>query len=389
MIGQIVSGSQLIHHRGYKMRGKPFLFVVLAITAIWLSACDGTGSPGDISVEITIDIPCTLQPGTQKPLSLRGVVPSGARIKWQATHGTVSPDDQVNTLYTAPDVETEDSIGVEIVTADSSIFRSLNCSILLIETPDVVIDVTSDVSLPTSQSQVTTDSNQPIPTIASSVEVAKTVSITEVMADPCGEAEELEKANEFIEIYNYGDAPANIQGWWIADNGSASNGHPDLIVAWETRFPNAQVGFDLITDDTTLQPGQYAVILSPFYTLNTRDPMPYYLPPGTMVLTVAEGERLGDDSNGLLGNEVSVLNRDVIILYRGTFNYVEEVVSTYGSPSPIRVGTSVLQIADNGEDSLPLQTTDCLSAQRKLAAGPDVESNWALKEPSVGLPFLP
>ncbi|MBK8129259.1 MAG: lamin tail domain-containing protein [bacterium] len=199
------------------------------------------------------------------------------------------------------------------------------------------------------------------------------ITITEVMVDPCGESREVETANEYVELYNYGDTPVDVGGWWLMDTGSGGYGQPDEIVAWKTRNPFIQLGVDLITDSTIIQPGQYALVLAPLYAASGID-APYQIPPTTIILTISQGTRIGDDSGGLWG---TVRPRDLLVLYMGTNGQVDEVISTYGTLNQYLLAQP-LDIADDGLDGISRYTMDCYSVQRLNLVGPDTDSNWDL-----------
>jgi hypothetical protein len=351
--------------------------VMLVLVTLALSAC--VGSPQTASVEISVSIPCILAPGETRPLSLRGQIPAGAEIFWEAAEGEILPSTSLSTNYRAPNHETTDVITVRIVAGDMLTVETLSCDVK--EQLHITVTVPSE-TIAATQSPQSLEEVANVPTIIvepkEEPQVQPTmlsISITEVMADPCGQTRELETANEYVELYNYGDRPIDVSGWWLMDNGSVGSGQPDEIVAWETRNRFIELGADLITDSTVIAPGQYALVLAPLYATSGGVDAPYDIPSGTVILTIATGRRIGDDDNGLWG---TVEPRDVIVLYVGTYRQVDDVVSTYGTPKPIAPGSNPLDIIDDGLDGIPRFTVDCYSAQRLNPAGPDVESNWRL-----------
>jgi hypothetical protein len=98
--------------------------------------------------------------------------------------------------------------------------------------------------------------------------------------------------------------------------------------------------------------------------------MPYHFPSQTVILTVVDGDRIGDDLYGLVedGN-----GRDVVVLYTGGANFVNQVVSTYGTPT---LGLYPQDIRDDRADNLPLILHECSSAERINPTGPDEFKNW-------------
>jgi hypothetical protein len=59
-----------------------------------------------------------------------------------------------------------------------------------------------------------------------SFQIRTTVVISEVMANPCGPVV-VRKWNEYVELYNYGDQPVDVGGWWLADVGDV-----ELLINW-------------------------------------------------------------------------------------------------------------------------------------------------------------
>jgi len=203
------------------------------------------------------------------------------------------------------------------------------------------------------------------------------IAITEVMAVPCGNTTG-PSANEYIEISNYGTVPADVNGWWIATNDLGNDSWPDKIVSWETRNSGLSFGSLVAINTTIIPPLGYAVILPPKYS--PADAL-YRFPEGTIILTIDNGEYLGDEIYGLTGTNNPL---SVIVLYIGTSNIIDKVISTYGSP---KYGTSPENIRDNGLDKIPFSVEVCYSVERLSASGPDSENNWKkLKDGSPGLP---
>jgi hypothetical protein len=87
------------------------------------------------------------------------------------------------------------------------------------------------------------------------------------------------------------------------------------------------------------------------------------------VLTIESGERLGNETSGLLGKTNPL---SVIVLYQGTKFLIDEVISTYGTP----VENSSPYEIRNDEDDLPFIVDECHSVERINSFGPDVEGNW-------------
>lgn len=188
------------------------------------------------------------------------------------------------------------------------------------------------------------------------------------MGHQCG-ADDFKKFNQYVELYNYGDQAVDVNGWWLVDNGPDNKA--DQLVAWSTRNPRIALKF-LVTDSTLVPPHGFAVVLSPIYTQSVEPhKMPYRLPSQTIILTVAEGDRIGDDVYGLVEDQS---RRDVLVLYIGGPNTIRQVVSTYGTPT--LVGMYPQDVRDDRADNLPLALHECASAERINPTGPDEFSNW-------------
>jgi hypothetical protein len=242
------------------------------------------------------------------------------------------------------------------------------------------IEANSITNTPPSQFETLTPTIEIIsPTLTSQPTTGKNIAITEVMAVPCGNKTG-PSANEYIEIYNYGTVSADVNGWWIATNNLGNGSSPDKIVSWETRNSGLYIGSQVVINTTIIPPSGYAVILPPKYfagDANIR--MPYIFPEGTIILTIDNGEYLGDENFGLTGTSSPL---SVIVLYIGTSNIIDKVISTYGSP---KYGASPESISDNGLDKIPYSVELCYSVERISASGPDSESNWRkLKDGSPG-----
>jgi len=247
---------------------------------------------------------------------------------------------------------------------------------------------TAETSAPVPAEESTTEapSATPATTVAPTMadtaappEQAETVAISEVVAAPCtakGKTDGPPSNNEYIELYNYGSQPVDVGGWWIATNGGA---RPQEIVSWDSRNPGAiPEHYQVLTKTTAIPPHRFAVILAPLYQMG--DPgihEPYALPEGAIILTVSNGNHLGNDRTGLLGNQEP---RTVILLYVGTESSIQNPVSTYGTPAP---ADSPMSIHDDGSDLLPLFVQDCHSVVRRELSGPDAYNNWHVIKPAT------
>lgn len=238
-------------------------------------------------------------------------------------------------------------------------------SVPQINTPTVIIPVQTLITeTPNTITQPIVSSESPvINNTSTAVPDFKYIVITEVLGNPCGG----DSRNEFIEIYNSGEHPIDISGWWITDGTEA-----DKIISWEQRYPNIKIGFLTITNTTVIPPRSYAIVLAPGYPFVTQSGyiMPYVFPDNTVIMTVEKGQLLGDETNG-----IAVTSHDVIVLYQGNEFAIDKVISSYGSPI---LSSSPTAVKDDNMDEIPIygSINQCWSVERILAVNEDVESNW-------------
>lgn len=102
------------------------------------------------------------------------------------------------------------------------------------------------------------------------------IILSEVMFDPSGP----EKSDEFVEIYNAGSGPVDLNGWEIGDSSAFDN--------------LSGVG----EGGMLLQPGQYGLILDRDYFSDSSATYADLIPPGALLLSI-DGATLG---NGGLSN---------------------------------------------------------------------------------------
>ena len=217
---------------------------------------------------------------------------------------------------------------------------------------------------------VSTDT--PLATNAPTLEVFENdlefLVVSEMAGKPCGG----DSRNEFIELYNSSENPIDVSGLWITDGDEA-----DEISTWNSRYTSIDFGSSASVNTTIIPSHGFAVILAPGYPLVQNNPvMPYIFPEGTIILTLAEGQLIGDEKDG-----IQVGNRDVIVLYKGNKSIVEKVISTYGSPTYSGIP---LGFRDDGRDGIPILGTQvaCWSAERIIPINDDIETNWRQVEQS-------
>jgi hypothetical protein len=137
------------------------------------------------------------------------------------------------------------------------------------------------------------------------------VAITEVLAHPAGP----EPAQEFVELLNFDEAPANLEGWSITDE----NGQPAA---------NAMPA-------VTLQPGQLAVVVGPTFNEALQDPP---IAPDAVLVRL----RRAIASHGLVNSGAPLLLRDS----------AGRVVSSYSGvlPGALKKGCSIERVAPDACD---------------------------------------
>ncbi len=341
--------------------------IFCSFVAVVLSAC---GTPAS-TVEITPSN-CALNPGDQMTFSIKGVIGSNSTIRWNTTDGIIQAQekDGLVATFTAPQTPETVTISADIsnsLTPTGSV--STNC-VISGQGP-----ATNPIN-PVNSTSSNGSTQAAAPSHTASLANAYPIAISEVMGNPCGN-DDFKKWNEYVELYNYGTVPIDVGGWWLVDSGP--NNRAEQLIAWDQRLSGVSLNQDVVTNSTVLLPKHFAVILSPIYTQGIRPyAMPYQFPKGTEILTIAEGDRLGDPTLGIVGYGPG---RDVVVLYIGGSNSIQTIVSTYGSPV---VGPYPQDIHDNLTDNIPLDLHECSSAERVDPAGPDVFNNW--KEVKNGSP---
>lgn len=341
---------------------KPILLTSRIITilgmVVVLTACGNaaTSIPGSIEI---LPENCQLNVGQQTSLTLNGKIDSNVSINWKASDGSIiSSSPYISAMFTAPLNPTM----VEVTA-------------LIGSTPGVEVPITRECNVLPTSSPVT---QPPVPVNTVVPASSPTIAITEIMSNVFG-GDNYKKYNEYVELYNYGDLPVDVRGWWLFDPGPA--GTPDSLISWSERVPAAVPDADAITNTTVIPAHGFAVILSPLYVEGIAPyRMPYDFPPNTTLLSIKESERLGDDAYGIVGVG---MEPDFLVLYTGGSNSIIQVISTYGNPHR----ASYLQdFTDPPNDGLPLENLpEGWSAERLNPTGQDEFGNWyPLKNGSPG-----
>ena len=327
-------------------------FVLLVLALLLTSCASQSASAGQIGI---LPTQCTLEVGGQMTLALDGHISDNALVVWQADRGSITFTGQgLNAVYTAPQTPGDVNISA-IITSGTPIPQSLTRTCTVDDIPTAV-----DPDIPTP---IPTD--PPPPSVASPT--GTTVIISEVMGNPCG-GDQFRKWNDYIELYNYGDQPQDVGGWWLA---VSTPDKSDMLVAWEARNPSVHLNQPVVTNTTVIPPHGYAVVLSPTY-MRSLDPyrMPYRFPKKTIILTIADGDRIGHSVFGIIGQGGG---RSAVVLYVGGARSIREVKSTYGTPI---LNGYPQDIRDDRADNVPLDLHACSSAERVNPRGADTFENW-------------
>jgi hypothetical protein len=327
------------------------------------TACGNIATPTNAVAILPKD--CRMQINQQMPLTLDGVISPNAVINWESDAGSLSfAAPGLNALFTAPSQPTVVTISVTISSGTPSVQIPIThqCIVMGIDSgspmqplqPTGIIVVENGSTAP----QVLSDAPNTQPTVI----------ISEVMANPCGGIE-FKKWNEYVELYNFGDQPVDVNGWWLADTGGA--GSPDQLVSWSQRNPAKPLAGSLISNSTIIPAKGFALILSPSYN-DGEFPyaQPYAIPANTVILTASESRSIGDDAASIVGDGEG---RDVLVLYKGGPSVIQETISTYGTPKPAQY---VSDIKDNYLDNLPLDLHECSSIERVVPTVADSVENW-------------
>ncbi len=347
------------------MNNKRFLFPLMLVLALFSTQCNVLTDDAKPSFKVVPE-DCELQPGEKIAFSLQGEQPPGnLKVEWVASAGAIiGLSDGVLAEFTAPPEPGPVTVSV-IVTRDNDMpWRyDKDCEVVAPEPPPPT--PTPPTGEPAAPSPAYTSTPLPTPT----GQWARII-ISEVMINVCG-GDDFKRYNQYIELYNNGEAAVDVGSLWIYAPNSDYRGQ--RIVSWEQRNPDQRFAPGLVYDSTVIPPGGVAVILPPQY-INAPKPyrQPYRFPAGTIILTVEEDIRLGDHFYGMRADD---LYHDVVILYQGGRLAMEGMpISTYGTP---RIGSKYLRdVYDDGADALPLIPAECSSVERIDPNAPDNVHNW-------------
>jgi hypothetical protein len=322
----------------------PILFIVASHL---LTACASDPGGGSPSLSI-MPQDCSLFITETIGLTLNGEIDPNSKVSWAATLGTILNNSQgTSATYTAPAVAGEAKIEATVTSGLSGGIKAISVICHIID-PNV-----------TAQSQTPAQKGH------QSQNASPTVVISEVMGNACGDVDQ-RKYLQYVELYNFGDQPVNVAGWKLYDEGAS--GTPDELTAWLNR---SSIVFDnrYILNSTVIPPKGVAVVVSPQFYDNPLG-IPYRMPDGTVILTVAQSDTLGDDYFGIIADQNGY---DTVTLYIGGA-VIEIVVDTYGTP--VIPSDYPVDIDDNRKDNIPMYLSECTSIERINPLLPDSESNW-------------
>ncbi|MEE2828700.1 MAG: right-handed parallel beta-helix repeat-containing protein [Myxococcota bacterium] len=172
--------------------------------------------------------------------------------------------------------------------------------------------------------------------------------------------------DEFIELCNLGIADVDVAQWRLTDGDLL-----DALVAWNNHEEAlaAPEGDNLVLDSSLILGGTCALVLDPNYPEGSQ---PYDIQPGTVILTVAQTNALGD----------ALDTGDPITLFTGPGTSPADVADTYGTP------VDAADWEDRDDDGLdavpPTEVEEGRSSNRIDLAEPDSESNWSTAAPTPG-----
>jgi hypothetical protein len=251
------------------------------------------------------------------------------------------------------------------------------------------LEPTSTSTIKPTSTETPTATNTSIVTLTASITVTVepdySLVISEVIhvPDSADGFPEHERWNEYIEVFNYGSNPVDVDKLWISD-GDTRYGQPDQIVKWTDRYSEYDFGEGVIIDSSVIPPLGYGLIISPKY-LYTLNDQPYNdkIESGTVILTVAEQEPIENVDPDLLGDYWGLegfntsTKLDFVILYKGTRFKVVELISTYGAPD-IQEGDSPFNIGPTLPSGFPKMLEAYGGVRRIELTLDDVDANWEI-----------
>ncbi len=324
-------------------------WVALFVLSFLAVGCAGGSQTVSVSI---LPFDCVVPPNGQVTLTLSGQIPAGTHIAWEASAGNIVWAGQgLTATFIAPPEPGTATITVrfEAGTPSPHLF-----------TRECRIDNGNGLSAASGSSNFNTGFS-----------ATTRIVISEVMANVCGGLD-YKKYNQYIELYNPNDSSVDVNGLYFFDEGNS--GTPDQLVPWASRS-SFELDPNLVTNTTTIPARGFALILSPQYPEGLfPHRMPYTIPPGTVILTIAASDTLGDDIYGIIAADNG---SDTITLYLGGLTVMDDIIDTYGTPSIIGPHPNDNDINDNFMDNVPLILSECQSAERVDPLRPDAEGNWS------------
>lgn len=213
-----------------------------------------------------------------------------------------------------------------------------------------------------------------------SMNSSSAIAIVEVMCNPRSPSSNPQDAmqNEYIELFNYGDSDFDLSKTWIVASRETSGGQQ--LISWDERSAFTITDADVIYDTTVIPAGATAIIMAPSYLENGNSTYHGELAKNTIILTVAEPDtNLGQEGVGLvcykeIETEQSVSFADAVILYEGSSERIDAVISSYGGEFQIRSSVDFIEV--NETDGFPYILEEAGGVVRLCPRGDDYSLNW-------------
>jgi hypothetical protein len=249
---------------------------------------------------------------------------------------------------------------------------------------EVPVTPTEEMTAVVTESATITPTITPTPTPEpSGMEDDYTIAIVDLMMVPRSrygdQSPRYEAWNEYVEIYNYGDADVDLEGLWLTDG--AGTGQPDQLVSWDSRFDWYRFPSGLNTTTTILPPGEFALILPGRYVFGDTphdDLIERHMSEGSVLLTIAAADGLD-----LLGNSDGLEchtpgSEDFVVIYHGTQEAIDFIVASYGHPDNYQPGIHPAALVPGSSGAFPATcgTWGGVRISDPLASGDGAELYW-------------
>jgi hypothetical protein len=250
---------------------------------------------------------------------------------------------------------------------------------------EVPVTPTEEVTEAVTETPMITPTITPTPTPEPlALEDDYTIAIVDMMMVPRSrfgdQSPRYEAWNEYVEIYNYGDADVDLGGLWLTDG--AGTGQPDQLVSWDSRFDWYQFPAGLNTSTTILPPGEFGLILPGRYVFGDTphdDLIERHMSAGSVILTIASV----DGGLDLLGNSDGLEchtpgSEDFVVIYQGTKEAIDFIVASYGHPENYQPGMHPAALVPGASGAFPATcgTWGGVRISDPLASGEGGELYW-------------